>query len=295
MEKENLVAKLTREYKTTFEFEDFFARLQHFYSQNGRFPKQRERDVDGYRIGTVIDRIRSKNLPITPEQIKTLEDFGLKTTYTQKNNIFIFEEFTTRCINFKKRNGRWPHSADIDVDGYPIGQKVFSIVRQNIKLSKEQHKTLKKLGIVLLRHEDYQFNDFCFRFKRAYDYWGRHPASLDLDPFDPSYKLGVRVSHWRCHFDRLTKEQQKKLKGLGFDTYSALSFKEFCFRFERAVKHLGRTPKTTETDPLDKEYNLGLKMRYYRRKYKNLSKEQQDQLDSLGIWGNITEDTFKIL
>ena len=283
MKIDNLIVKTTKRKVNKFEFNDFLSRLKRFYFTHGRFPKQRETDIDGYTIGFKIDAIRQGIISLSTEQKQLLENFGLKTTHTKRKFAFNFEEFISRCLDFKQKYNRWPHSADISDDGYPIGKKIRYILINNVKLNAIQKELIKNLKIELLTYEEFILKDFCFRYKRAFNFLGRRPKTNELDPFDPDYKLGQYISRFLKKFNFLPENQQNILIDCGFCKYKEFALNDFCSRYKRAYQFLGRLPQANETDPFDANYKLGQKFQIYRKIFNKLTLEEQNKLLEVGF------------
>ncbi len=136
-----------------FDYKDFRQRIIDWKEREGDVRiKRNALDIDGYTIYQKLQDIKHGKIKLTDEQRDELIALGLDLTVKNidKVNVFVYEDFKNRIKAWKKRNGDVNiKQTDKDIDGYPIGQKLSSIKKGNIKLTDAQRDELIALGLDL--------------------------------------------------------------------------------------------------------------------------------------------------
>ena len=142
---------ITKETKFPFEYEDFKNRIIAWKERNGNLNiKYNYTDIDGYPIGQKLMNIKQGNIKLTDAQRDELIALGLNLSIKEVKFPFEFKDFKQRIIDWKEREGDLKIKKNaLDIDGYPISEKLRNIKQGIIKLTDEQRDELISLGLDL--------------------------------------------------------------------------------------------------------------------------------------------------
>ena len=288
-------------HRLDFEYEDFKARIIKWKNDKGNLNiTQKTKDKDGYPIGQKIQNIKQGIIKITDTQTAELIALGLDLTI--KDRSFDYEDFKARIIKWKNDKGNLNITQKTkDKDGYPIGQKISSIKKGDIKLTDSQKAELIALGLDLtIKKSEFQFEyeDFKARIIK----WKKRKGKLDIkynDKDEDGYPIGQKISFIKQKHGgiKITDDQRAELIALGLDL--TLKKSEFPFDYEdfkaRIIKWRNdkgdlniKYNDTVEED----DYPIGQKIRSIKHGDIKLTDSQKAELIALGVDLTIKDRSF---
>lgn len=143
--------------KNIFDFESFYERLVQYKAKFGDCKVvYNYTSEDGYKLGAKVHSIRKREIKLSEIQLSKLNEIG----FVWKIIRFDFEDFYKRLVEYKKQFGdcKVVQSYECE-DGYKLGQKVRSIRKGKIKLSKDQEKQLNEIGFMWSVAKKYKNDD----------------------------------------------------------------------------------------------------------------------------------------
>ena len=217
-----------------FEYEDFKARIIKWKKRKGKLDiKYNDKDEDGYPIGQKISFIKQKHggIKITDDQRAELIALGLDLTLKKSEFPFDYEDFKARIIKWRNDKGdlNIKYNDTVEEDDYPIGQKIRSIKKGDIKLTDSQKAELIDLGVDLtIKDRSFDYEDFKARIIK----WKNDKGNLNIKYNDiveeDSYPIGQKIRSIKSGNIKLTSDQIADLIALGVD----LMVKDRSFNFE---------------------------------------------------------------
>ena len=207
----------------SFDYEDFKARIIKWKNDKGNL-NIKDRDIDeddGYPIGQKIKNIKRGAIKITEAQREELIALGVDLTVKKSEFAFEYGDFKARIIKWKNDKGNLDiKTKDTDEDGYPIGQKLRSIKKSDIKLTDSQRAELITLGVDLtIKKSEFQFE--YEDFKQRIINWKKDKGNLnikqtDIDE-DDGYPIGQKIKNIKRGDIKITENQRAELIALGVD------------------------------------------------------------------------------
>ena len=288
------------EHKFDFDFEDFKNRIIRWKERTEDLKiKQRDTDIDGYPIGLKLASIKKGNIKLTDAQRNELIDLGLNLSIKEVEFPFEYEDFRDRIIRWKERNGNLKiKQTDIDIDGYPIGQKISNIKQKIIKLTDAQRDELIALGLdlsikevrFLFKYED--FRDRIIRWKERNGNLKIKQTDIDID----GYPIGRKLGSIKQGDIKLTDEQRDELISLGLDLitketkfpFEYEDFKNRIIAWKERNGNLNIKYNYTDIDG----YPIGQKLMNIKQGNIKLTDAQRDELIALGLNLSIKEVKF---
>ncbi len=282
-----------KEVKFPFEFKDFRQRIIDWKERTGDLNiKQRDTDIDGYPIGRKLVYIKQGQIKLTDAQREDLISLGLDLSFKKVKFPYEFKDFRQRVSDWKDREGDLIiKKGALDIDGYPIYEKLQSIKQGLIKLTDTQREELIALGLDLTikkidKNKRFDYKDFRQRISD----WKERTGDLNIKQTDTDidgYPIGKKINYIKQGLIKLTDVQREELIALGLD----LTIKEVNFPFiyedfkNRIIAWKERTGdlniKQTDTD-ID-GYPIGKKISMIKYGDIKLTDAQRNELIALGL------------
>ena len=246
---------------------------------------------DGFVDGPMDDEILDFTLSVYNLEAMQLIDILKKNIFDFEHKFdFNYEDFKNRIIRWKERNGDLNiKQIDTDIDGYPIGMKIYSIKQGDIKLTDEQREELIRIGLDLSIKEvkfPFEYEDFKNRIIR----WKERNGNLNIKKNDKDidgYPIGQKIKNIKYGVIKLTDEQRDELIRIGLDlsikgNYWKFEYEDFKNRIIRWKERNGNL-NIKQTDKDIDGYTIGQKITDIKQGRIKLTDEQRDELIRIGL------------
>ena len=211
-----------------------------------------------------------------------MENLIVKAT---KRRRFDFDLFFSYLLQYKSEFGNCKVPRNYVINGYKLGQKVFSIRSGNILLNESQKLKLDNIGFVWNATFYFNFEKF---YKHLVEYKARFGnCKVPQDYVINGYKLGKKVHSIRSGNTKVNTEQRSQLDSIGF-VWNALNhnFNEF---YSYLIEYKARFGNCkVPQDYVINGYKLGRKVNGIRSGNIKVNTEQRSQLDSIDFVWNAT-------
>lgn len=228
-----------------------------------------------------------------------MENLIVKAT---KRRRFDFDLFFSYLLQYKSEFGNCKVPRNYVINGYKLGQKVFSIRSGNILLNESQKLKLDNIGFVWNATFYFNFEKF---YKHLVEYKARFGnCKVPQDYVINGYKLGKKVHSIRSGNTKVNTEQRSQLDSIGFvwSVYSIIKQKNFDFDefYRYLIKYkIQYNDINVPYDFILENYELGFYMRSIRTRRVRLTADQTEKLRDLGfvfdthdlLYPNITYST----
>jgi superfamily II DNA or RNA helicase len=268
-------------------FEHRFALLEGYKSREGHCLVPQDWIEDGIRLGQWVSYIRDKDTNLSEEQRQRLISIG----FTWDAWGALFAKNLKALKAFVAREGNTHVPPKWIESGVRLGQWCNSIRTRREKglLSAEMISALDEIGM--------SWDVLSDRFERkitVLEVYVRREghAKVPLQHKEAGFSLGAWVNSLRMRRAKLSKDQVRRLDSLGmqWDT-RARAFEQGMAALKTFVNREGHAH--VPTDWVEAAYNLG-KWAASKRVHKNvLSKEQLDQLNSVGFVWNAYDSAYE--
>ncbi len=232
---------------------------------------------DGYQLGRMVVKQRSKRNELSEDRLKKLDELGFVWDRYSKMWGSGFDALNT----YHEREGhcRVPQ-AHIE-DGFRLGQWVTTQRIKKAKLSESQISRLNKLGFLWDTLTEKWNEGFraLLKFKEREGH-----CDVKINHQEDGYKLGQWITTQRASKTNLTDEKIKRLRELGFVLNPHKELWEAGFnsllKFKEREGHCN-----VPNAHLENAFKLGNWVGKQRQKKSNLSEDRIQRLDFLGfVW-----------
>ena len=257
------------------QWEKAFAALKKFRKREGHCRVEKERKVDGLKLGVWVQTQRSKKDRLTPDQIKRLNSLGFNwDPYAE-----LWEQNFTALKKFREREGHCRVERGRKVDGLKLSLWVSAQRSKKDRLTPARLKRLNLLGFSWDPIAELWEQNFAtlqkFRKRKGHCCVA---ATYQID----GLKLGLWVQSQRLKKDSLTLDRVKRLNSLGFSWDPLAEQWEQNFaalqKFRKREGHCG-VPESHQVDRL----KLGQWVRVQRSRKDRLTPDRLKRLNSLGF------------
>ena len=239
--------------------------------------------VDGIKLGSIVQSIRTGNRKITSDERAKLDELGFVWKCIERVS---FDEVVELIKAYKNEHGNLLVPAKYyTVDGTKLGKIIQSIRTGNRKITSEEKAKLDEIGFVWKCIERISFDEVVELLKT---YKNEHGNLFVPDRYCTvdGIKLGSIVQSIRTGLRRTTAEEEKTLNELGFvwKFYDVLSFNEILELFKVYKEEHGDllVPEKYVTANGVKLGKIVCRIRIGRRK---ITLEEKTRLDEIGfVW-----------
>lgn len=230
---------------------------------------------DGYQLGRMVVKQRSKKNELSEDRLKKLDELGFVWDRYSKMWESGFEALNT----YKEREGHCRVPQAQMEDGFRLGQWVTTQRMKKSKLSEAQISRLNKLGFLwdtLTEKWDEGFRAL-LKFKEREGH-----CDVERNHQEDGYKLGQWITTQRASKTNLTDDRIKRLTGIGFVLNPHNELWEA--GFNSLLKFKEREGHCNVADAhLENGFKLGKWVGKQRQKKSNLSDERICRLNELGF------------
>ncbi|MBQ7467078.1 MAG: helicase associated domain-containing protein [Clostridia bacterium] len=170
---------------------------------------------DGYKLGSIVQRLRSGSILISDEQRKILDDMGF--IWKSSRDYFDFDRFYSELVKYKQQKGNLLIPAKYETkDGYKLGLRIVNLRNGKIHLKENEIDKINQLGFV------WKIGKKTFDFDLFYDQLFTYNQEFNTTKVPRSYvtqegyQLGKKVDNVRSGLVHINEIQLKKLNKLGF-------------------------------------------------------------------------------
>jgi superfamily II DNA or RNA helicase len=274
---------------STASWEFWFAKLQLYREVFGNCLVQTGYQTDdGLKLGLWAGNLRSRKERLSPTQLERLDSIGFAWNLTEHR----WEDGFQRLQQYKSEHGDLLVPAKYCTpDGYKLGQFVNVQRTYKNEITDNRKDRLDSIHFIWDQIE-YQWEigfKSLVKYKENYGNCSAPQSFVDKDGF----KLGIWLSSQRTGRRHLSSERQARLAAIGF-IWDPIQSKwdEGYFELRLFKEENGNcmVPRHLITP---NGYPLGNWVNNKRSKRKNLSLEQQEQLNNLGFVWNTKDYQWK--
>ena len=256
-------------------WEHGFTTLSKYLATHGHLNVPRRVTVNGIKLEGWIRVQREKRAELSSEQISKLNSINFSWDPLLEN----WEKAFTLLRQFHKLNGHCRVPQSFNTQGFDLGAWVAKQRAKKTKLSRDQITKLNGIDFIWEPHSAIWDENF-FALKKYVQREGH--ANVPYDYCEGSLRLGNWAGTQRLKRNTLTQARIKLLESLGFSWNPHADYWLKCLQllkeFQAREGH-SRVP----LKHIESGVKLGIWISGQRNRKKSLSKEQLEQLRSVGL------------
>jgi hypothetical protein len=257
----------------TDQWEEAFKALKKFHSQEGHCRVSRSYEVGTIQLGNWVMTQRKKRSQLSTDQIKRLESIDFNWDPRDEQ----WEQGFNALQRYHKRTGHSRVEADLEVDGFKLGNWVVTQRSRKDILPTERLRRLNSLGFSWDPRSE-QWEEGFSALQQFHKLHGH--CRVSKDGSETSARLCTWITTQRTYKKKLSPSQRKRLESIGF-SWDPRSEK-WEEAFELLVKFHKREGHSTVPFGYSVHgFNLGSWVSHLRKVKEKLTADRINRLEAL--------------